>query len=296
MSQPLPDRRFRLIATDLDNTLLRSDRSVSARTRHALDRARESGVPVVPVTARQPIGLTAIAPAAGVTDWVICSNGAYAINLATDEVLYAVELAADTQREIVAGLNSLDGGYRFAVVRDCGRGFVAQPGYPELCVLSDHTRDPATMELAELDELTAEPCLKFVVRHLTQTPAEILTAVESLGLTGFNVTSSGAPFVEISHELVDKAYGLAIWCEHFGIDRSEVVAFGDAANDVSMLRWAGLGVAVANAVPESQAAADVVLPWTNDEDAVARAIEPTCAQMPRKAPAPPDFASESCDS
>lgn len=267
------EQHFRLIATDLDGTLLTGGRRVTEATRAALDEVRSRGVMVVPVTARQPIGMTDIASAAGFTDWSVCSNGAYAIHLSTEEVLYAVELASAAQRAVVHGLTALDARFRFAVVRDCGRGFVAQPGYPELCSLSDHTRDPAGMQLAELDELTAEPCLKLVVRHPGRNPADTLAAVTSLGLTGFTVTSSGAPFIEISHAEVNKAFGLSRLCAHLGVRPEQVVAFGDAANDISMLSWAGFGVAVANAVPETKAAADLVLDWTNDDDAVARALE-----------------------
>ena len=80
---------IRLIATDLDGTLLGDDGAVSPRTRAALDAARDAGIATIPVTARQPIGLRPIAAQAGFTDWALCGNGAYGVHLTTGEHLFA---------------------------------------------------------------------------------------------------------------------------------------------------------------------------------------------------------------
>ena len=79
--------------------------------------------------------------------------------------------------------------------------------------------------------------------------------------------------LEWSPKNVHKATGLSKLIEHLGIDQSQVMACGDEANDLSMIEWAGLGVAMQNAVPEVKAVANVVTPMTNDEEAVAWAIE-----------------------
>lgn len=83
----------RLVATDLDGTLLRDDRTVSLRPRAALDAAREAGVLVVPVTARQPVGVRHLARDAGFADWAVCSNGALAVHLTTGERLFEERIA-----------------------------------------------------------------------------------------------------------------------------------------------------------------------------------------------------------
>src|SRR5690606_9651134 len=94
-----------------------------------------------------------------------------------------------------------------------------------------------------------------------------------LGLSGFEAPLSGAPFVEIMAAGVTKAWGLEQLCAHLGIAASEVVAFGDAPNDVAMLQWAGRGIAMANADEIVKDAADEVAAGTNADDGVAAVLE-----------------------
>lgn len=271
-SQPAPHPSVRLIATDLDGTLLGADGAVSARTRAALDAARDAGIITVPVTARQPIGLQPIAVQAGFRDWALCGNGAYGVHLTTREQLFAQELPADVQRELAAALEEVLPGLVYASVRNAGELFVAQDGYAELSTLSDHKRAPETMGGVPLTEVLGTPSLKLTIRHPSVPIAEIYATLQSLGLTGFEATLSGAPFVEVMASGVTKATGVAQVCTRLGVDSSEVLAFGDALNDLEMLSWAGHGVAMANAVAEVRDAADEVAP-SNAEDGVAQVIE-----------------------
>lgn len=263
---------LRLIATDLDGTLLDPSSAVTPRTRAALDAARSRGIHVVPVTARQPIGLRAIAADAAFDGWALCSNGAYAIHLTDGRMLFAEELPPETIRTLAEALRASIPGLLFASVREGGETFVAQHGYAEIADLSDHKRDPETMGGVPLEQVLAAPSLKLVIRHPELAPATLFDALRSLGLTGFEATLSGAPFVEVMAEGVTKATGLARLCMHLGIDRAEVVAFGDALNDVEMLRWAGRGVAMADAEPLVQDAADETTA-SNADDGVAQVIE-----------------------
>ncbi|MEW1974226.1 HAD family hydrolase [Microbacterium profundi] len=262
----------RLIATDLDGTLLDSSTAVSPRTRRALDTARSRGIHVVPVTARQPIGLRAIAADAAFDDWALCGNGAFATHLPDGQMLFAEELPAETLRALAEALRASVPGLLFASVREGGETFVAQHGYADLAQLSDHKRDPRTMRGVALEQVLDAPSLKLVIRHPELAPPVLFDILRDLGLTGFEATLSGAPFVEVMAEGVTKATGLARLCEHLGVARAEVVAFGDALNDVEMLRWAGYGVAMAGAEPSVLDAADEVTA-SNDHDGVAQVIE-----------------------
>ncbi|MGX1933931.1 HAD family hydrolase [Microbacterium resistens] len=262
----------RLIATDLDGTLLDAAGTVTRRTRAALDRARAAGVHVVPVTARQPIGLRQLAADAAFDAWALCGNGAYGIHLVTGEVLFAQEIPAAVQQELADALSQAIPGLLFASVREAGEGFVTQEGYAALARLSDHKRDPRDMVGVPLADVLSAPSLKLVIRHPEVPIAEIFATLRGLGLSGFEATLSGAPFVEVMAEGVTKATGLAQLCARLGIAREEVVAFGDGLNDLEMLEWAGHGVAVANAIDVLRDAADEVAPG-NDDDGVARVIE-----------------------
>ncbi|UBH05411.1 hydrolase [Leucobacter sp. Psy1] len=263
---------LRLIATDLDHTLLDGDGRVSPRTRAALDAARAAGIAVVPVTARQPIGLRALAEESGFDEWALCGNGSLGIHLVSGEVLFAQETPAEVLQRFAQTLNARIPGLHYASVRGDGEGFVAEHGYAALAQFSDHKRDPSTMDLMALEEVLSEPSLKLVVRHPELSPAALLDAVRELGVTGFEATLSGAPFLEVMAEGVTKGTGLARLCAELEIDRTEVVAFGDGLNDVAMLTWAGHGVAVANAQAEVRESADEIAP-ANTEDGVAQVIE-----------------------
>ena len=263
---------IRLIATDLDGTLLRPDLSVSDRTRRALDAARAAGIWVVPVTARQPRGVQRIAQAAGFDGWALCGNGAHGLHLGTGEVLFEAHVEVAAQTALAHALRERLPDVLFVSVRRGGEVFVAEKGYAALAHFEDHKRDPAEMGDYTLQDVLAEPSLKFIVRSPTRTPRELLPKVLELGLTGFAVTHSGAPFLEVLAQGVSKAWGLARLCQKLGVARTEVMAFGDAPNDAEMLAWAGRGVAMGNADPEAREAAGE-LTLSNAEDGVAVAIE-----------------------
>ncbi|WP_345466297.1 Cof-type HAD-IIB family hydrolase [Deinococcus carri] len=263
---------MRLIATDLDGTLLRPDLTVSARTRAALAAARAAGIQVVPVTARQPRGVRPIAEAAGFADYALCGNGAHGVHLGTGETLFEAHVPEAVQRAVAEALAARVPGVLFVSVREGGEVFVAQDGYAAIAHFEDHKREPGEMGTFTLDDVLARPSLKFIVRHAALTPRELLAEVRALGLGGFAVTHSGAPFLEVLAEGVSKAWGLERLCARLGIAREEVLAFGDAPNDAEMLAWAGRGVAMGNAEPEALEVADEVT-RTNAQDGVALVIE-----------------------
>lgn len=269
-SAPVSHASIRLIASDLDGTLLRRDRSVSARTRAALTRARAQGIAVVLATARPPLTTRLFAEQAGITGHAICSNGALVYDIVRDEVLGHYPLDAGTARGLILALREVLPGVCFALVQE--KAFACEPAYAATARVEDHGRLLEEVRLGDALDLLDVPLTKLVVRHPERLPLDVLTTVQELGLDGFEATHSGAPFLEIVAANVSKAWGLAVLCERLGIDASEAVAFGDAPNDVAMLRWAGLGVAVANAYPAALAAADEVT-LSNEEDGVAVVIE-----------------------
>lgn len=171
---------IRLVATDIDGTLLRDDLSVSPRTRDALDAARAAGIQVVPVTARQPIGLRQIAEEAGFDEWAVCSNGALGVNLTSGEVLFEQTVEVAVQRRLASALETLVDGLLFVSVRDAGEGFVPQEGYTAIATDHDHKRDVVTMGSHTLEEVLAEPSLKLIVRG-TRTIRSTSSSTSSAG-------------------------------------------------------------------------------------------------------------------
>lgn len=271
---------YRLAAIDLDGTLLRPDGSVSNRTRAALRRVRDTGLVVALVSARPPATLRVFARRAGITGLAICANGALVYDLNRDVVVQHTPLIPGTAAALVSELRRAAPGVCFAFVR--GTAFSCEPAYLASARPSDHSQallrgaDVAdALDVCAAAQEAQDGITKLVARHADIGPDALLAVVAGLTLHpehGFEVTHSGAPFVEIAAPGVTKARALQALCDQLEISASEVVAFGDAPNDLPMLAWAGLGVAVANAHPDVLAAAGEVAP-ANADDGVAAVLE-----------------------
>ncbi len=257
---------IRLVATDLDGTLLRTDGTVSERTRWSITRAQEAGIAVVLVTARPPRTLRPVARQVGATGLAICCNGALVYDVAADEIVGHTPLAAVAAQRLVVALRAAAPGVCFAVER--GLRFGQEPRYAALLpAAGGHT--PFIDDAAAL---CAEDVTKLIVLHPDVPLQDLLRAAREAAGSEAIVTHSGIVFVEVSAAGVTKAAALEGLCARLGVEAARVVACGDMLNDLPMLHWAGHGVAVANAHPDVLAAVDEVT-LSNDEEGVARVLE-----------------------
>jgi hydroxymethylpyrimidine pyrophosphatase-like HAD family hydrolase len=256
----------RLVATDLDGTLLRSDGTLDERTRRAIARIEASGIPVVLCTARPSRVLGRLAQETGHRGIAVCSNGSVIWDLHTERMVDAFPFAIEAAREVVARLRTTLPDSTWAVERH--GAFAREPRYVP------HWPVPEDTIVAELDALLEVPPLQMMVRHPWLTGDELVAHARELlsDLAELSHSSSADALLEIGAAGVSKASGLAVLCERHGVDRAEVLAFGDMPNDLAMLEWAGRSVAVANAHPEVIAIADEVTA-SNDEGGVARVLE-----------------------
>jgi len=259
---------MRLVATDLDGTLLRADGSASPRTRAALGACFEAGVDVVMVTGRPVRWMAPVADLADHHGMAVCSNGAVRYDLHDERVLSWRALTSETVLAAAAALRAQYPDADFAV--ETLQGLRREAGYQENH--ADLTRAPVG-ELADL--LADEPQVIKLLWRGRDVSADDLLAVARSALQGIaSPVHSGAMgcLIEISALGVDKASGLAQLAAERGIDPADVVAFGDMPNDVPMLSWAGRSYAVADAHPEALAAATGTAPSCED-DGVAQVIE-----------------------
>ena len=263
---------IRLIATDLDGTLLRRDKTISPRTAEAIRLAHAAGLQVVAATGRYPTTLAALLTPVDI-DYAVASNGAQGYRLTTGELLFEETLPADSARAIIDFLSGELDGVRFEAVADHGAVHYVQPGYRDLVTEYERRMFPLEYREADIDTmLDQEAIVKLAVRHPCATPEEMLDLLTTAGLRSYHATTSGAPFLEISGPGVTKATGVAHLAGHLGFEPHQVLAIGDARNDVELLEWSGIGIAMGNAVPEALAAADHTTA-SNDEDGFARAVE-----------------------
>jgi Cof subfamily protein (haloacid dehalogenase superfamily) len=255
----------KLVATDLDGTIVRSDGTISDRTVAAIAAVEEAGAGFVMVTGRPKRWMREIAQMTGHHGLAVCANGALLYDLHTEQVVRSWLMSSAAAREVVDALRDALPGIAFAVER-LDLGFAHEPSY----VPRWDSTDPRTQ--APVEQLLSADVVKLLARHEELGSDDLLAAARTAVGAGAELThSSGDGLLEISAAGVSKASGLATVAEERGVAAQDVVAFGDMPNDLPMLAWAGLGVAVANAHPEVLAAADEVCP-SNDDDGVAEVL------------------------
>ncbi|MFG2038597.1 HAD family hydrolase [Dactylosporangium sp. NPDC048998] len=261
---------MKLVATDLDGTLVRTDRTVSPRTVALFRRLSRDGVVIVLVTGRPIRWIAPVYEQLGISALTICVNGAATYDPGTDTIVHSAPLEAGVLAEACARLRAAVPGVVFAVERDGGRQMRHEPDFPVGSWEVDHH----SVGPASLDELLTRPAAKLLVRAGVQ-PADEFTARVGACLRGLAeaTNSSSSGMVEVSAAGVTKASALARVARTHAVEAADVIAFGDMPNDLPMLAWAGRGVAMANAHPAVRAAAHDVTEATNEDDGVAAYLE-----------------------
>lgn len=270
----------RLIATDLDGTLLRDDKSVSERTVAALAAAEEAGIEVFFVTGRPARWMDVVSDHVHGHGLAICGNGAAVVDLhggpGAHRFVKVRELARENALDAVRLLREAAPGTVFAVEQTYG--FYQEPAYPKLHMEIPDNLAPAERLLAPDAPGAGEPVLKILAFHHELDPDAFLTvARRAVGDRATITRSSPSALLEISGPGVSKASTLELCCAERGISPEEVVAFGDMPNDVEMLTWAGMSYAMGNAHPAVIAAASGRT-VANNEDGVAVVIEKILAE------------------
>ncbi|MFJ1535692.1 Cof-type HAD-IIB family hydrolase [Streptomyces mirabilis] len=270
----------RLIATDLDGTLLRDDKSVSERTVAALAAAEEAGIEVFFVTGRPARWMDVVSDHVHGHGLAICGNGAAVVDLhggpGAHRFVKVRELARENALDAVRMLREAAPGTVFAVEQTYG--FYQEPAYPKLHMEIPDNLAPAEQLLAPDAPGAGEPVLKILAFHHELDPDAFLTmARRTVGDRATITRSSPSALLEISGPGVSKASTLELCCAERGISPEEVVAFGDMPNDVEMLTWAGTSYAMGNAHPAVIAAASGRT-VANNEDGVAVVIEKILAE------------------
>jgi hypothetical protein len=262
-----------LVASDVDGTLLGLDERVSDRTASVVGRVIESETPFVLVTGRPPRWIPMIAEQAGTTGYAVCANGAVLYDIGADRVVWQRGLDPVQLSDLASALYTAMPDCALATERvgvhaadETVRSFVAEETYNHPWMGGDQVEVPRA-------EVLGRPAVKLLARHDAMTSAEMAEAAEAvLGKEVMVTFSTNSGLIEISAAGVDKASGLADVAQRTGVAQADVVAFGDMPNDVPMLAWAGHGVAMANAHPDTLAAADEVTAQ-HTEDGVALVLE-----------------------
>jgi Cof subfamily protein (haloacid dehalogenase superfamily) len=263
---------IRLLALDLDDTLLRSDLSISYRTRNAIKRAEAAGVTVALASGRIPAAMEHFAQLLGMhkqqQGYLICNNGTTIQESRSGAIVNEVRI------EVQTALTAFD-------LADA-EGFPVQIYDDDIMYVSRANEfTEYDQKLTGLRQVVVENFRAMVGGgcHKMLIPGDpmLLAPLESIIRTylGDNITlfTSKPYFLEILPAKTDKGTALALVAKMLNIRREEVMAIGDSMNDEAMIRWAGVGVAMANGDERIKTIADLVTEKTNDDDGVVEIIE-----------------------
>jgi Cof subfamily protein (haloacid dehalogenase superfamily) len=262
-----------LIACDVDGTLFDETESITPRTRDTVRAAVAAGAYFLVATGRPPRWIRPVVEALGFAPMAVCANGAVIYDPENDRVLSARTLAVDTLAELAELATRVIPGAGLAVERIGERAhdtatpqFISSPGYEHAWLNPDNTE-------VSIDDLLSAPAIKLLIRKSGARSEDMAAELaKHVGIEGDITYSTNNGLVEIVPLGISKASGVEEIARPLGIASDEVVAFGDMPNDIPMLLWAGRGVAMGNAHPDVQDAADEVTA-PNTDDGVARVLE-----------------------
>lgn len=258
---------YKLVATDLDGTLLRSDESVSPRTRAALKAVCAQGAAHIVVTGRSVPWTSHILDGLGYDGLAVCCQGAQVYHAGEHRLLTSVTLDRRLAGLAVATIEGEFGPLAMAAALDGIDGEVLiAPGFQERAgkLPARYVKDTA--------ELWAAPLSKLYLQHPQLTDDEMTQAAKRLAGDLVGILHSGPGIVEMVPLGLHKAKGLALAARRLGVHARETIAFGDMPNDLPMFAWAAYGVAMANAHEELRAVADEVTA-SHEDDGVAVVLE-----------------------
>lgn len=261
------DLPYRLVATDLDGTLLNTAETVSARNLAALAAVTAAGARHIIVTGRSAGWARPVFDEIGYTGLAVCGQGAQVYDAGAHKLLTSLTLDRQLAAVALAKIEAEIGPLVVAANQDGLDGEVlAGPGY-RLKIGSDL---PVTQVAA--DRLFDAPISKLYIQHPELDDDALAETAHRVAGALVGVTLAGPGIVEILPLGLTKATGLAIAARRLGARAAQTIAFGDMPNDIPMLNWAGYGVAMANAHENLRAVADEIT-VSNDEDGVAVVLE-----------------------
>lgn len=267
---------IKLIGIDIDGTLVNRQKNLTPATKEAIELAAQHGIEVVISTGRFLSEYQYLLDQLPTMRYTVSCTGAEVLDLKNGETLFRKPLTEEDLKRFYGKLRDLD---------------------IMLNIFSDHDRQvhssarllqqaerfcgaelaPALRQLhipeEDLDSFVASYTGATNKLHMFFADMDTYReALRRLSDEPYAILTSGNDDLEIMAPGVDKGLGMQKLAEHLGLQASQVMTLGDGDNDIAMLQYAGLGIAMANASEAAKAAADRVLPYTNDEDGVAKAI------------------------
>lgn len=268
MSVPAPGWAPKLVALDIDGTLLRwiegagqTHAEVSDAVADAVRRARAAGAHVVLASGRSPHGMTPVADMLGLDDpedpvWVVASNGGVVFRYPPMDIVH--EHTFDARPAVMAVLEEHPDA--LVGVEERGRGYRVNRPFPAGELSGDIIETP-------VEDIVAEPVSRVIIRDPQATAEDFVDLAGRLGLHGTDYVVGWTAWMDLSPVGVSKASGLQQVCDDLGVSAADALAIGDGRNDLEMFAWAGRSVAMGQAIEEVRAAADDVTAPVDEDGA-----------------------------
>ncbi len=266
--RPLPLDPIAMVGIDLDGTLLRSDGTISMESAQVIAEVIQRGVKVVICTARPPRGAKAIHESLGLETLVVNNDGALIQQPDLGQIFFHQQLSSSLARTVIGVARACDPNLSVAVESD-DRLYSDRASK---VISADRALCAGSNGYDHFDAILTEPVTKVVFVGDADSLSKVYVELSGGTIEDIAVTYSHRRLLQIVHSSVSKGKGLAKVADYYKIPRNQVMAIGDAPNDLSMIKWAGLGVAMTNAWTQIRAAAHLVVP-SNDDDGVAYALK-----------------------
>lgn len=263
--------KYKVIVLDLDGTLTNSNKKISPKTKAILIDAQKKGLKVVLASGRPTYGVLPLAEELELKrygGYILSYNGANIIDCSTDEMLFGSTLPEDS----------------IPVIADLAKQYqVDLLSYEGDSIITDNKENIYAMKESKINQLPLRqvgamedyihfPVTKFIMLGDSDHLVKVESPVRDTLGEHFSVYRSEGYFLEIMPENIDKAQSLERLLAHLELSKEQMIACGDGFNDLSMLEYAGLGVAMENAIPQAKEIADYVTA-SNDEDGIAQVVE-----------------------
>lgn len=263
--------KYKLLVLDLDGTLTNSQKEITPFTREVLIEAQQQGLTLALASGRPTYGIMPLADElqmARYGGYILSFNGGKIIDVKTQQVLFEQALPPDVvptiyERARKAGVDILSYKGKEIITENPQNKYIQYESFLNKMPVR------GVKEFVKALPLPADKCLAVGEPEQLVPLEEQLR--QELGMR-INVYRSEPFFLELVPKGIDKANSLKVLRNRTKIPKEATVAIGDGFNDLTMIRYAGLGVAMANAQPPVKAQADRVLPFTNDEDGVAHFV------------------------
>lgn len=262
---PLP---YKLCAIDLDDTLLGEDHSLSERNEQAIKRVVDLGVIVVIASGRMNEATLRFVKQIGLTTPTISYNGAMVRNASTGETLLHDRIASDAASEVLAYAN----GFHLQLNYYLDDHFYSAEYTQWAKLYHDRTQAPIEIKPDMYETLIGTSPTKLIIVDSPANTDALLPVFRDRFGTRLYVTKSNDEYLEMMPPEANKGHALSIVAERYGITADQTIAFGDSYNDIPMLKWAGLGIAVSNAKPDVLKIAGKIT-VSNADDGVAVALD-----------------------